>query len=370
MNKLNLNKLSMNKLNNFKAVIGFPCLISMFNMKEPASNIAWTLSLAMLATGTSHAANYAVTEGAFNGTVYAAKTALEERSCSGLDWQKLTALSLSIAVWEGAGGSGSTAVSPMILSRWDTWSGRSDGTNHYLYSFDNYDDDKRAHWNPGVGLWQLDTWADTIALNHRERALTSVGGLAVTRYLRDSYCGGTDNLKRRLAGNWFACKDNTCYNTYIDMYNNGNLNVSLESGADWDGGVTARRCRYGSTGTSFSCYWFNENNSQGFMDKNDVDGVGARTPLAAAFLTFTYGNTKRAIWLQSSGLGKEIRKTVPRNGSGRESGDWAEGTSLQVFQNGYWSTWGINEPNNTSVRPVKKRERCGFWQSCGFTLSR
>ena len=78
------------------------------------------------------------------------------------------------------------------------------------------------------------------------------------------------------------------------------------------------------------------------MDKQDVNGVGARSPLATAFLNFTRGNTKRSIWLRSSGLGKEIRKTVDLNGSGRESGDWVEGTSLQVWKDGRWSTWGLS----------------------------
>lgn len=311
-------------------------------LKKLLYSLGAFLTVSALASGSAHAATYSVTTGAYNGTVSAAKSVLREKSCSGLNWQKLTALSLAVAVWEGGGGSSSTDISPMILSRWDTWSGRSDGTNHYLYSFDNYGGDKRAHYNPGVGLWQLDTWADTAALNHRERALTSVGGKAVARYLRDGYCSGTNTLKRRLSGNWFACKNNKCYNTYLDMYNNGNLRVNKTSGTEWDGGITSHRCRYGNSGSTFSCHWYNERKSQGFMDKQDVNGVGARSPLATAFLTFTRSNTKRSIWLRSSGLGKEIRKTVDLNGSGRESRDWAEGTSLQVWKNGFWSTWGLS----------------------------
>ncbi len=49
----------------------------------------------------------------------------------------------------------------MVLSRGDGWNRWftinyvKKEWNRNLYSRGTYDDEKRAHWNPGVGLWQL-----------------------------------------------------------------------------------------------------------------------------------------------------------------------------------------------------------------------
>lgn len=311
------------------------------------------VSLVLLAT-TSAAPDagasqlYSVTTGAYNGTRNAAAAAKNEKTCPGLTQNRLAAMMLAIPVWEIAGGSASYDSSPMVLSRWDGW---SNPNNRPLYSHTEYPSYKRAHWNPGVGLWQLDTWGDTLDLNHAQRANTSTGGLRVARYLRDGYCAGTSTLKARFNGNWFGCRTDKCWNTYNAIYNatNDSLNVTLTSGSEWDGGVKTRSCRWGSSGTSFTCYLYDVNLHQGQMDTVDPNGDGARTPLAIQFLSLTTNSIKRAAWLQgSSGYDKEIVKAVRTTEGARNSSlynnGWYDGTTLEVFKCSgstcWWATWG------------------------------
>jgi len=218
-----------------------------------------------------------------------------------------------------------------------------------LYSHVEYPSYKRAHWNPGIGLWQLDTWPDTLHLNHGQRMNTKTGGVYVARYLRDGYCAGTTNIKNRLNNNWFACRWDKCWNTYNDMYvsSNDTLRVNRTTGNQWDGGVLSKRCRWGSRGTPFTCYWVNTNLREGWMDVSDPNGDRARTPLAAGFLSLTTGSNKRAAWLRSSGVGKEIVKWVKTSQGARDVNNWYDNTSLQVWKCGstgrcWWSTWGLN----------------------------
>lgn len=313
-----------------------------------------TLAIAALAVtllaGTADASStYSVTTGAYNGTRNAASNALNESSCSGLTTNRLTAIMLSIPVWEVAGGSATYASSPMALSRWDGW---SNPNNRPLYSHTEYSHYKRAHWNPGVGLWQLDTWGNSLDLNHAQRANTSVGGLRVARYLRDGYCAGTSTLRTRLNATWYACQGDACWDTYIDMYNSSSdtLNVTLTSGSQWDGGVATTSCRWGSSGSPFTCYIYDVDDHEGQMDMNDPNGDGSRTPLAAGFISLTTSNIKRAAWLRSTtGYDKEIVKAVRTTEGARNStlysNGWYDWTTLEVYvcESGlgcWWSTWG------------------------------
>ncbi|MDH3301926.1 MAG: hypothetical protein OES24_15615 [Acidimicrobiia bacterium] len=313
--------------------------------------LAATLALAglfagVMSAGPSDAATtYKFTTGTYNGTRSAAQQAVGEKTCSGMSTNRLLALMLAVPVHEVGGGSSSYNPSPMVLSRWDGW---SSSKNRSLYSHTEYGSYKRAHWNPGVGLWQLDTWTDTVHLNHGQRANTKTGGIYVARYLRDGYCAGLSTLKRRLNSNWYACDQDKCYNTYVDMYNGGSLKITKTSGSEWDGGVKSRSCRWGSSSSSWTCYHYDINNRQGSMDTNDLNGDGSRTPLADDFLSFTQASIKRAAWLRgSTGYDKEIVKAVRTSENARYSSlytnGWYDGTSLQVFKctsSCWWSTWG------------------------------
>ena len=97
--------------------------------------------------------------------------------------------------------SASAATSPMVLSRWDslshqlqTHAGETESLNLRLYSHMDATGYLRAHWSPGVGLWQLDKLNPaTIKMNHAERANITKGGIEVAKWLLDGHCRNTVN---------------------------------------------------------------------------------------------------------------------------------------------------------------------------------
>ncbi len=312
----------------------------------------------LLARGSATAATPArVGSGPLNGTKEAAAEAIDEKPCttrSDLTINRLTALMLSIPPWELLSGDTNVALSPMSLSRWDGW---SDSKNRSLYSDGTLDGYKRAHWNPGVGFWQEDTWKDTIQLNHGERILTSRGGDAVARYLRDGYCAGDATLKKRLNGNWFGCRKpspDRCWNTYLDIYNaDDSLNDAVDTSMNRKGGgETFHTCRYGAYPEvgRFPCIHVNVNRTQGFADQTDPTGSGARTPLAYPFMSYTHpkNGNKFAAWLDPDTDyedRKEIVRWEPKGKNARYGGEWYDGTSLQVWRCAssrcWWSSYGM-----------------------------
>lgn len=85
---------------------------------------------------------------------------------------------------------------------------------------------------------------------------TYYGGFYVARYLRDNYCAGTTKIQRALNNNWFACRWDKCWDTYVDMYRSTSdaLNVRTTTGDEHDGGVQNRKCRWGTSENEFRCY--------------------------------------------------------------------------------------------------------------------
>jgi hypothetical protein len=298
------------------------------------------------ASAQAQAQNYSFTSGSLAGTRIAARQAIGEKTCAGLTENRLMAIMLSVPVWELNGGVVDRSPSPMTLSRWDGW---ANAKNQPLYSFQTLDGDKRAHWNPGVGLWQLDTFPATLHLSHAERMDTRAGGVYIARVLRDAFCAGEASLKTRLRGTWFACQTNDrCFTTYTSMYTpvGDVLRVTGTAGTSQSGGTMLTRCRWGANGVPFSCYWVNIDRREGYMDVIDLEGTGARTPLAAGFMSFSEGGFKRAVWLLASGLGSEIQKHVPTTQDARAVNNWVRDSALQVETcsgaNGCWTTNGVN----------------------------
>lgn len=124
------------------------------------------LFAAMLFAGQAYGAKYSFTKGTINGAKQAAKDILNNNGyCRSITQDKLTALMLSIPPWEILGGNATLgSPSPMVLGRGDTWAMYDNNgnqtprgkENERLYSDNDPDHFRRAHWNPGVGIWQLD----------------------------------------------------------------------------------------------------------------------------------------------------------------------------------------------------------------------
>ena len=315
----------------------------MLNSTSQMKGLALVIGLLSI-TATRADAQYSFTQGSVAGTKTAARKAIAQRTCAGLTENRLSAIMLSIPVWELGGGTATYNPSPMALSRGDTW---ASAKNRTLFSFGTQDDDtaiagddRRAHWNPGVGLWQLDTNSSAKTLNHGDRMDTVTGGLGIARYLRDGYCNGVANLKLRLFNIWFACRTNDrCYNTYVNgLYTaaGDRLNVTQIAGSSTDGGgVLKTYCRFG-TGAEFVCSWVDTRLRQGSMNVGSPSGVilpagNGYTPLAAQFLAFNNAGLKYMAWLSTSGLGSEVIRSVSETLDARDpSAVWARGTNLEV----------------------------------------
>ncbi|MFM2416217.1 MAG: hypothetical protein RL385_940 [Pseudomonadota bacterium] len=330
------------------------------------------LAFGLLSLTTAAEAQYRFTSGVVAGTKQAAATALTNYTCGvpGLTVNRLAAIMLSIPLWEVAGGTPTYNPSPMVLSRWDKWRGPTSDPqkNWNLFSFNTEEDDaavagddRRAHWNPGVGLWQLDTFAGAMSMNHARRIDTSDGGVVIARYLRDAYCADSTmaTLKTRLRGTWFACRTNDqCYTSYststpatsttaavnVGLYTaaGDKLNITEQTGSAWDGGgIAPTMCRFGTAGGAFACSWVDPFTSlrQGVMDtaapngylSTDTVNTTNKTPIAAPFVTFNFNSRKYMAWLTTAGLGSKVIRYVAQTLDARNaSGVWTRGTDLQV----------------------------------------
>ena len=316
----------------------------------------------------SNIIGFSFTYGGYEGMLLAAREALDgyDNACTtraddALTVTRLAAMMLAIPAHEVIR-SLSEGASPMTLSRADDWNSRS--WNRKLYSHNNWDNDdgyERAHWNPGVGIWQIDD-TFTTELNHAERANTAIGGLLVAKHLRDGYCRGRTSaashtqLKEALR-NWAGCRKlekitegetevdiiiHKCYETYMKIFVPGvnsesepkpeALRVIQNNGSDIDGGVQDRSCRWGPSGKVFNCYLYNVDKSAGFREGDMIDygqpkgnGKGRPTPLAAPFISFTdpYTDIRYAVFPRSTALygihDKTIIKAAATDTNARDS---------------------------------------------------
>ena len=268
---------------------------------------------------------YAFTEGTIVSTRRVARSALLDatactsRTVDPLTIDKLSALMLAVPVHELQ----RSSPSPMFLGRSDNlrWNTR----NEWLYSRNTREDERRAHWHAGVGLWQLNPWPPVRALNHAERADIAVGGAVVAAYIRDEFCehSGQPLSEREVFGPWLACRDGSnpirasrdlCPPTYRDIYDEAgdSMWVIATEGSQSDGGVEDRLCIWSDRmplnyERGFGCYLYDPERHEGNMDVRSMEGTDSAawpnglTPLAVAFISLTnpdgtHAGTKYAVF--------------------------------------------------------------------------
>ncbi len=214
----------------------------------------------------------------------------------------------------------------------------------------------------------LDRWEDAIHLNHAQRANVEIGGLMVARRLRRGICRSN---AEGLLGIWVACNPDTdlgetvnrCRITFNDIYDEteddeagDSLFVRPTAGSDADGGVQDRNCRWGTTGDAFRCFLYDVALAEGSLDNIDPDGAGSRTPLAAAFVSFTHNSMKYAVFPASlTGYSETLIRAVPSRVEARLStlGDlpgtendgkgWFAGSVNDQYL--YWETCTSPDPS-------------------------
>lgn len=210
---------------------------------------------------------------------------------------------------------------------------------------------KRAHWNPGVGLWQLDNFeyptykVDALSFSHADRADVEKGAVEVAEYIRYRYCRGWNEFAA-----WNGCKEaDRCQSTHNARYSavTDSFQVEIVEGlTDSFGGVQERLCRWGTTGQTVECFLYDLGVKEGYVSivccPFGGSGVNVYTPEAAPFISFTdtetYADvsTKFAVW----------PKVWPASSTGLV---WPSTTAA-----------GTGEASKTIIRAVRAAENARF----------
>lgn len=222
-----------------------------------------------------------------------------QAKCTGLSKNRLAAMMMSIPPFET--GSGAAAPWPMTISRWDS------GHNN-LFEFSNPNTPRPRHfYNPGIGMWQLDSAGVGSRLAMHDAIITSNAAPVVAREMRDRYCNG-----RAWDGAWYACTNpavNPCRSMFNTIYNASTdtlRNVTLTTAVTDTGGILRHNCRIG-TGTSFVCWHIDPTKAEsasGVPSWATTSTSGGRTPLTATVVTY------RATL---NGVLGEVREWMPGN---------------------------------------------------------
>ena len=217
--------------------------------------------------------------------------------------------------------------------------------NIWLYSRAAREQERRAHWHAGVGLWQLDIWEPARALNHAERADIREGGVGVADHVRDKFCAnsGEPDWAEKVYVPWFGCRDESnnnkknrdlCEATYARIYDEDgdSLWVTATAGAESDGGVQDRSCVWSNQKplereSGFGCFLYDPARHEGNMDVDNVDGTDSASnpngfiPLAAAFISLTnLDGTKYAVFPAArTHYAQTLIKAVPAKEYSRRS---------------------------------------------------
>ena len=323
---------------------------------------------------------YEFTKSTIVSTREAAIRALEVETCVSLTVDKLSALMLAVPERELQ----RSSPSPMSLSRGDNLAQNPD--NIWLYSNKTLKGERRAHWHPGVGLWQLDIWGPAKTFNHGERADILKGGAGVAAHIRDMFCrySGQTIWSQKVYRPWYGCRDESkkgtpeydrenrdlCEPPYRDIYDEDgdSLWVVATEGSEIDGGVQDRHCAWSSsrpaaTDSGFGCFLYDPARHQGNMFVKYPEGTDSEaapngyTPLAVAFISLTNpkgterAGTKYAVFPAArTGYAHTLIKAVPRNKYSRQS-------TLGPDGNGWYAggvdgnTLYVREGTNEQCRP-------------------
>ncbi len=224
--------------------------------------------------------------------------------CSTLTTNKLAALVLSPTWWEVTGANATYAPSPMTMGRYDF-----NTTNLYypdlFYQSNVYGSNRRAFWHPGIGAWQLDDGGLGTSMSYG-RFDTYYSSSQVADTMSSRYCNNSGALKYVFAP-WVACGTDgiNCQNTFNKIYDSSSdslIDVYQDPNVGTYGGSVPRTCRFGSDTATFTCYYVNYTNAQGYTgswvfpaSEQPCDQDNNTAPLASPYYVFkhvdVYGNS-------------------------------------------------------------------------------
>jgi hypothetical protein len=249
----------------------------------------------------------------------AAAAAAEQADCT-ISAADATHLTLS-TTWPEVAGSGE-APSPMTLSRYDAQTSLADPEQRT----------KGLFFNPGVGIWQL----DSAGLGAQETAATAIDSVGAAKkmapYMVGKYCdavnGGSSAAQARAAAwaDWHACDEGACETIYQRLAAGG---VTQDASVTQYGGAEPRSCTY--EGAEYECLYVDPNAAQG-EDAWTAPDFGP-APVPAPFYVFTYAEDgtdyEVRYWLKSdSGAATDVSATRELGVNARTKLSWATETSL------------------------------------------
>lgn len=249
----------------------------------------------------------------------AASDAAGAASCS-ISTEDATHLALA-PTWPEVSPTGE-APSPMTMSRYDDQTSLADPQQRGDGLF----------FNPGVGIWQL----DSAGLGANETAGTAIDSSSAAEkmvpHVVDKYCGavesGSSSASARATAwsDWHACDDGACEDVFQQLQSEG---VTKDDSVGRYGGAKPRECTF--EGTSYGCV---------FVDPSEAQGQDAWTspdygpaPLPDPFYVFTYteGGTDYEVryWLKAdTGASTDVSASRELGVDARSELSWAEESSL------------------------------------------
>ena len=245
-----------------------------------------------------------------------------QKAACGLSPAELATIMLA-PTYPETGASGSSAPSPMTLSRFDTQSA--------LYAFgDSSTTYQRAFWHPGIGIWAFDSaggWNLTAA--QAISTGTSAQQAAITMSAR--WCAASaisDPAQRRASvwAPWFGCNAGACETFYQAMYDPAGPKVKVDDSVTRDGGMVTRTCRVAGWG-DVACAYVDPAKAQGFANWN-IPAWG-RSPVSAPFYVLSHNGQEYRVWLRAdTGYDSGINASKPITSNARTALTWAKGDFL------------------------------------------
>jgi len=260
-----------------------------------------------------------------------------QKAACGLTPAQLATIMLA-PTYPETGASGTSAPSPMTLSRFDTQAS--------LYAFgDASTPYQRAFWHPGIGIWAFDSaggWNLTAA--QAISTTTSAQQAAITMSAR--WCSAsaiTDPVQRRASvwAPWHGCNAGACETFYQAMYDPAGPKVQVDDSVTRDGGMVTHSCRVDGWG-DVPCAYVDPAKAQGF--RNWTIPSWGRSPVSAPFYVLSHNGQEYRVWLAGdSGYDTGISAFKPITSNARTSLTWAKGDFLCDLTAGRgacnWTGW-------------------------------
>jgi len=280
---------------------------------------------------------FAYSNGKFGATPFSdvMSAAGTNYSGSGLTKNALAAMMLSVTWPETAGSTITNTPSPMTLSRGDYASANlwADAQKNTTYKY------VRAHWNPGAGVFQIDSAGLGLPIGLKEAIYTDTAAPIVASQIATTYknASGTSAQRRALAwGSWAACNTGKCETIFNTIYNStaDTLYMTTDSAVSRSGGLATKTCSFTPyPATSFTCYKYDVNAAEGYTGSfkytpyEGALGTKNAEPVPLPFITYTAvtstGNTEYRYWRkEDTGYDVTIYKYRDYNTNARSNSNW------------------------------------------------